>query len=263
MFYRLAILTLLFAIGTPVIADDIHNQRQVTVSAVLDGDTIVLGHKSVHARLIGINCPEIDHQSQTAEPFALEARDYLKGLVLGRKVTLIPGHQPRDRYQRELVHILLADDTNPQSLLLTAGYCSVIAMPPNLRFLAVYQRAEQSARKAKLGVWGDSYFYPRSANQLQTEDQGYRFVQGRVQRIGRSRKYIYLDLDKRFSISIKRDNWAEYWRIKPADYLGENLIVRGWVIRSKRGYRTLIGHSAMLQTGPPGTQSIYSLQHVK
>ena len=55
-------------------------------------------------------------------------------------------------------------------------------------------------------------------------------------------------MDSHFSISIKHGNWAKYWRMKPDVLLGEKVIVRGWVTRSNKKYRTNIGHPAMLET---------------
>lgn len=238
---------LFFTVGILGFADEMPHQRQAVISTVLDGDTVILARNKAHARLIGINCPEIDHKRKTAEPLGFEARDYLKRLVGGKQVKLVPGVQPRDHYQRELVSLLLPDGSNVQRLLIANGFCSVIAVPPNIRFLAKYQSAEQTARSANKGLWENTYFDARNAMRLGPDDQGFRFVKGRVQRIGRSKKYIYLNLNKNFSVAIKYQNWNKYWGIDPKNLLGASLIVRGWITQSKTGYRTRIGHPAMLE----------------
>jgi len=246
-FYSLWASPLLFVVGILGFADEISHQRQATISAVLDGDTVILARNKAHARLVGINCPEIDHKRKSAEPLGFKARDYLKGLVGGKRVTLVSGIQPRDHYQRELVSLFLADGSNVQLQLIANGLCSVIAVPPNLRFLANYLLAEQTARIARKGLWGNSYFEPRNAMRLGPDDQGYRFVKGRVQRIGKSKKYVYLNLNNNFFISIRHENWVKYWGDNPENLLATNLIVRGWITRFKTGYRTRIGHPAMLE----------------
>jgi endonuclease YncB( thermonuclease family) len=95
-------------------ADDPYWAR---VKYVIDGDTVVLDD-DVRVRLIGINAPEKKSDSKAAEPFSLEAQLLLQSLVLGKKVRVIRGIEPFDKYRRSLAYLELEDGTDVQESLL-------------------------------------------------------------------------------------------------------------------------------------------------
>ena len=80
-------------------------------------------------------------------------------------------------------------------------------MAPNVARLDAYHAAEGEARRAKRGVWAHSYFKPVEASRLGTQESGFRFVEGRVQRIGRSAQLVFIDLTEHFTLVIPQEDW--------------------------------------------------------
>jgi len=218
--------------------------QAVWVSLVVDGDTVQLSDAR-WVRLIGINSPERARDGRPAEPLAEAARQALAALLEGRPARLEPGIEPRDRHGRLLATLYAEDGTDVQAALLAAGLAAVVAVPPNLRHLADYLARERSARRARRGIWGHPYFAPRPAESV--DRGGFQFVRGRVRRVGASRKYIYLDLARRFSLQVPRADWRRYFGGDPEDWLDRRLTARGWVARSRRGWRMRVRHPAMIE----------------
>ncbi len=222
------------------------NTQAVRVADVVDGDTVILSDRR-HVRLIGINAPETGKRKRGSvdQPLARAAQTYLRELVSGKGVRLELGPERHDRYGRTLAHLWLPDGRNVQELLLARGLAAVVAIPPNIGQLKRYQGAERRARANHLGIWGHPYYTPIAAAQLQAKDRGFRFVHGRIRKIWRSRKYIYLELSPSLNVMVPRADWA-YFRESPEDLVGRDITVRGWVTRYKDALRIRAGHPAML-----------------
>lgn len=231
----------------------------VQVEYVIDGDTVVLTDQR-HVRLIGINAPELAHRCHPdsrdpiqeknctptrEEPLAQEARRRLQSLVAKKSVTLLMGEDSHDHYGRVLAHLRLADGSDPEAILLQQGLASVIAIPPNLDRLAHYQAIETEARVAHRGLWGEAYFAPSDADRLTPDQTGYHFVQGRIRRIGRSRRYIYMDLGPRFSILVAHADWERYFNGRPESLHDRNIEARGWITYYDGKLRLRLQHPAM------------------
>ncbi len=233
------------------------------VEAVIDGDTLVLTDGR-HVRLIGINAPELAHTCRATasrapardttctptpeEPLAQDARRKLQSLVDDKAITLVAGEDRQDHYGRWLAHLRLGDGSDPEETLLHLGLASVIAIPPNLERLARYQAIEAEARTARRGLWGAAYFAPLPADQLHPGQTGYRFIQGRVSRIGRSRHYVYLDLGPRFSIMVAHADWERYFSGRPESLRHRNIEARGWITEYNGKLRLRLRHPAMWRT---------------
>jgi micrococcal nuclease len=78
------------------------------VVTVFDGDTIELddGRK---VRLIGVDAPEVESPYRKREPFGDESKAYLSALILEKKISLVVGDPPKDRYGRTLAYVYLGD----------------------------------------------------------------------------------------------------------------------------------------------------------
>ena len=85
-----------------------------------------------------------------------------------------------------------------------------------------------------------------AADAVRAGETGFRFVHGRVQRVGESRNTVYLDLGARFSVTIARADWRRYFRGRPADYLHQTLEVRGWITEQNDRRRLRVHHPAMI-----------------
>ncbi|HDP25828.1 MAG TPA: nuclease [Deltaproteobacteria bacterium] len=78
------------------------------VIEVYDGDTILIedGRK---VRLIGVDAPEVESPYRQEEPFGIQSKDYLRDLILHKKVSLNLGDTPLDKYGRTLAYVYLGD----------------------------------------------------------------------------------------------------------------------------------------------------------
>ncbi len=224
------------------------DSRRARVARVIDGDTVILDNGD-HVRLIGINAPEQGRSDRPGEPLAATAREALRALVEHRTVTVVGGRERQDRHGRLLAHLLRDDGINAQVELLRQGLASAVAIPPNVTFVDEYFDAERVARSLNVGIWSHPYFRPRGASALAEDDVGYRFVTGRVLRVGRSRHNLFLDLSRAFSVVISHQDWSRYWSGDADRLIGTQWTVRGWITPSRRGLRMRVRHPAMME--PP------------
>ncbi len=215
------------------------------VATVSDGDSMVLTDGRA-LRIIGINAPELGKDNAPDEPLARAARAELERLVAGKTVRLTLEQEHHDRYGRLLAHVDLADGGSVAERLLEQGLACAVAISPNLQNLARYLDAEAGGRRAKRGLWGHAYFAPRAADTLLAHETGFRFVRGRVQRVGESRNNIYLDLGAHLSVMIAHDDWRRYFSGRPADYLHQTIEVRGWIAAQNGKLRMRVHHPAMI-----------------
>ena len=152
------------ALAGPATAKDIFK-----VVYVVDGDTIkvALASKVESVRLIGIDTPE-SKPNKKAKKDATRSGEDLKAIVsLGKaaaeftKTLLKPGDlvsieldvQPRDRYGRILAYVYLKSGKMLNEEIISAGYASVMTIPPNVRHQERFQAAYRAAWKGKRGLW--------------------------------------------------------------------------------------------------------------
>lgn len=220
------------------------------VTAVLDGDTFVLADGR-HVRFIGINTPELAHDDRPAEPLADGARAALARRLAGagNRVVLQFGAERHDHYGRLLAHPFLPDGTNLSAGLLENGWGVAIAIPPNLAFQACYRAAEAQARDAARGVWGAAYYAPRNASVLGKGSTGFRRVQGRLERVGWSKKAMWLQIG-RLGVRIDK-RYLPYFHNRDFRALrGRDMVVRGWVTSYRRRLHMNLKHPNDLELLP-------------
>lgn len=189
---------------------------------VIDGDTLDLvdGRR---VRLIGINAPEIGRQGSVSEPYAQAARKELQRLAGNTDLRLLVGEETKDRYGRTLGHLFDAQGANIEARLLSKGLGFAIAIPPNLQLLDCHLEHEQKARKELQGVWRESPVR-RAAS---VDAAGFQVLRGRVVKISRAGKYLWVDLDGplvlRLPAGLVSAETGAAWK-------GRELEVRGWVV---------------------------------
>ena len=225
----------------------------VTVRHVLDGDSVILTDQR-QVRLIGINAPEFGKDGRPDEPLAAAARDRLRELVQGKNVRLVLEEEQRDHYGRWLAHLQLPDDTKVDEVLLKEGLASAIAIPPNVSQVRRLFEAETVARAARRGIWGLAYSTPVPAESLASAHTGFCFVRGRVTHVGRSQKYVYLDMGPQFALRIGHADWKQYFHDGRCcgiqNWRGAQIEARGWISEQNGRLHMSIGHPAMLQRLP-------------
>lgn len=109
------------------------------VRYVIDGDTLVMADQS-RIRLAGIDAPEM------AQPYGMEAKDYLARLVLNKEVALHCNGEMS--YQRRICDVY-ASNRDVQKELVEAG----LAFDYTRYSGGKYQAEEETAHQLKRGVW--------------------------------------------------------------------------------------------------------------
>ncbi len=125
---------------------------------VNDGDTFTIKDENgekIKVRLIGIDAPESVNWGlkKNVEIFGYEAKKYAKIYLYHKKVRLEFDVEKFDRYGRILAYVFLEDGTFFNKNLVENGYAKVYTFPPNVKYVAVFKKAEKLARSKKLGLW--------------------------------------------------------------------------------------------------------------
>jgi endonuclease YncB( thermonuclease family) len=217
---------------------------KTTVDRVLDGDTIELSDRT-RIRLIGINAPEFARRGQPAEAFATQARTALTALLSksGNRVGLQYGSDRQDRYGRTLAHIFLPDGTNLAQQLLIQGLAVRVAFPPNLWAQECYQQAENHARRHQQGLWQQLI---TAAHALPADSTGFHIIEVTVDRVGFSKKSVWLNFRGHFAARIAREDVKQFRDINFKQLKGRTLQIRGWVYGHKDRRIMRLRHSSML-----------------
>lgn len=147
------------------------------VVRILDGDTIEieLAGKVENVRLIGIDTPESKRNRKVKKDAARSGEDLNAIIGMGKAATeftktlVKPGDlvnveqdvQPRDRYGRILAYVYLKSGEMLNEEIISAGYASVMTIPPDVRYQDRFLAAYRAARVAKRGLWASPHKYGR------------------------------------------------------------------------------------------------------
>ncbi len=221
------------------------------VRHVIDGDSLTLADGR-EVRLIGVNAPEMGRDGAPEQPLARAARSLLASLLEGRSVRLVYESQRHDRYGRVLAHVLFADadgtERSAEEILLQRGLAWLVAIPPNVGWVARLDSAEAEARRAGRGVWTEPALAPSPADRLNETTTGFRLVVGTIHRLKQSRHSLFFELAPKVTLLVPKDDWERYFSHlgQPERLVGKRVIARGWVTLNERGLRLRVAHPAML-----------------
>lgn len=131
-----------------------YDRRPGTVAHVVDGDTldVDLGDgETIRVRLLGIDAPE--SQGPSIE-FGRQATSYATARVEGKAITLRLDElaRPRDKYQRLLAYVYLADNDMLNDALVRDGWAFAHREYP-CDFSGQFEASENAARAARRGMW--------------------------------------------------------------------------------------------------------------
>lgn len=209
----------------------VSQSRWVDAARILDGDTFV-SRSGEHIRLLGVNTPEVAHESSPAQPFGDTATQALKQLISGKSVRLDFDTQRKDDYGRTLAQVYLQDGTWVNGELVRRGMAHVYTFIPNLHWAARLTRLEAPAREARLGIWSSERFAMLPAGEVKAEHLGqFRVVGGRVGNVARNQFGFQMG---RLSVSIPR-KYRRYFNKLPVVVRGETVVVHGVVRASASG----------------------------
>lgn len=139
-----------------------------------DGDTIEVDMNGTTEtiRFIGVDTPETHKPNTPVQCYGPEASVYTKQLIGNQKVRLQadPLNTNRDRYGRLLRYIYLPDGTLVEKKLIEQGYGFAYIYFP-LSKAEEFKAYEQTAKKAKLGLWAACQVKVSSDGGQQTNPQ--------------------------------------------------------------------------------------------
>ena len=202
--------------------------EQAEIASVLDGDTVRLADNR-RVRLLAFGTLEVDHDHpEHSSALALEARKTLQYLLpKGSRVQLLTDREKYDSYGRTLAQLLRSDERDVAQLLLERGLAHVYLFPPNDRLWPCYDRYEQTARRAGLGLWALPEFQPRPLRTLQATASHYGLVRGIVTGYRKRSGAITVILDERLHVRIRADHVGYFVAPFRLPGIGAELTVRG------------------------------------
>lgn len=148
-------------------SDLISEDSEVEYLSNYDGDTVKFkiydketGAESIATvRVLLIDSTEMKGKDGRPEPLAKEAQLEAERLLKAAKSIRLEYDRgdTKDHYNRHLMHIFL-DDKNFQEMMLKTGLVKIAyVFEPNTTYLNQLKKAENFAKKNKLGLWGDQY----------------------------------------------------------------------------------------------------------
>jgi len=213
--------------------------RWVTVSKVIDGDTFAT-RDGERVRLLGINTPEIQHDTSPAQPFGNEAKALLTQLIDGQVVRLSFEIEKQDKYGRTLAHVYHRNGlwVNEEMLRLSSSF--VYTFPPNIVKASALVRVEQQAIQANQGIWQTSRWRVLLPEQLDHKLLGqFRLVQGEITALAKSDWQFAMG---KLTVSVPK-KYRKYFRNSPSVNAGDKVLVRGILRMSKKGKWFLSAHA--------------------
>ena len=215
---------------------------------VIDGDTLRLQDNKL-VRFIGVNTPEIDHDTGNSEPVAEAARDFLQTLIDQQQGSILMqvGMEPEDRHGRQLAHVFTRQGGNIQAQLISKGLGVWITVPPNLEYMECYRQQEQQARQQKLGIWAAQFSTPRETTALSRQDRGFLWMRGKVTRIGHGKKYLWLNFGEAVAAQVHKDD-LHYFPDPTFDTVKNKTIsIKGWLYPYKKQLVMRLRHPASME----------------
>jgi len=168
--------------------------KELVVRRIVDGDTVEL-YNGKMVRYLGVDTPETrkragDRWVYSPEPYAIEAMDYNRKLVLNKKLDLEFDVRETDRYGRWLAYVRVGEVLVNERLL-REGLAWYVEYPPNGReYRERFLSAQQEARDNSRGIWKDLHaISPHEAGKHSGEFCG---VKGRVVNTASHPGVVYL-----------------------------------------------------------------------
>lgn len=208
-------------------------QQWVVVQHVYDGDTFktTRGEK---VRLLGINTPEVMHDTQPSEPLGESARLYLQQHITGQTVRLEYDQQRKDIYGRTLAHVYLSDGTWINQALVQKGLAHVYTFAPNVGKAAQLLFSEHRPIDKQSGIWGVARFKLLQSTDVNNQHIGqFRIIQGNIARTdangwGFQFANVHISIPRKYRELFKQPPF-------PKQMQGSTVRVRGTIRVSKNG----------------------------
>lgn len=152
-----------------------HQPGLYTIDHFVDGDTIAvkMNGTTESIRMIGVDTPETHKPHTPVQCYGPAAAAYTKNLIGKNSVRLEsdPKSTNRDRYNRLLRYVYLPDGRLVQHELITNGYGFAYTQFPFTKSQD-FVNAQDQARAANKGLWGNCAPYQQTNGRWQTNNAG-------------------------------------------------------------------------------------------
>lgn len=232
-----------------------------TVTRVVDGETLLLDGGS-EVRLIGALAPRgFDSAGGTGDwPLEGRAREALDRLVASRGVRLAFAGRRTDRYGRLLAHVFSGAEGGRawvQGEMLKLGLARAYALDGSAHCLAELIAHEAVARDARTGIWAETAYAVRSADDtagLLRHAGTFQLVEGKVLGVSDVRGTAYInfgeDWRQDFTVVVRtagrRSGAGSQPGLVTDALVGRTIRVRGWIER-KGGPMVEVYHVAAIE----------------
>jgi len=122
------------------------------VQRVIDGDTIVVSSGVGTVRLIGVDTPETVDPRKPVQYFGREATAFTKRMAEGQSVRLEFEGTRKDKYNRTLAYVYLADGTLLNAELIRQGYAHAYTQFPFSK-MDEFRALQRDAMEDGRGLW--------------------------------------------------------------------------------------------------------------
>jgi endonuclease YncB( thermonuclease family) len=211
------------------------------VGRIIDGRTFVLDDGR-EVRLAAIEVPPLPMANESGAATGAEAsKDALAGLLAGAEVILRRAEFPVDRYGRVFAYAYTVRDGGEQSVqagMISAGFARVGDRVGARNCASDLLDREAAARRARLGLWADSYYEVLDAGSpvdVAAQLGQFALVEGKVVSVRESGATIYVNFGRRwsedFTVTIQKRNERSF-RAAGLDLKGltdRRIRVRGWI----------------------------------
>ncbi len=243
--------------SAPAFADDFLGR----IAEIVDGDTVLLAEPiedSREIRLVGIQAPKLPlgRRNFKTWPLADESKAALALLALGRTVRLRFGGVRKDRYNRWLAHLEIAEDGIAalwlQGEMLRLGMARVYSFRDNRWRVAEMLALEREAWAAGLGIWGNSFYAIRdpAADALKPLLGSFQVIEGRVRATAKIKGTVYLnfgaDWRTDFTVTIEKADVPLFADTDPLRLQGARIRVRGW-LKDRNGPMIVATHPEQIE----------------
>lgn len=142
----------------------IENGSIVRLVRVVDGDTVLVeeeGQKPAHVRILGIKSFDAKIEKDVVSPYGKAAFEALERACLNRPLRIMLQSGAKDKFGRYIATIY-ADDHDVGLGMIEQGLVMVYTVYP-FPAMTMYLQAQDTARKAKRGLWANSEASERAA----------------------------------------------------------------------------------------------------
>ncbi len=214
--------------------------------------------------LNGLNAPQIERKYKfdtPGEPLAKEAQTFLNTLLANNELEVGVEYDVTkvDKFGRQLVHLFLKDGTNVQQKILESGFAITRIENGNIKHMKCYFEAEKKARLGGFQLWDylakhpESHFPLVKSSELNSQDEGFHIIQGKVLKVDKSSTNYIINMDTT-GIRIPERYWDlfDYNEIKKLK--GQTIEARGQAYLYQGVMFMIIDHPFSIDKLNPFTQ---------